>query len=741
MRMQGKTKHIYAEAERDIRKKLDDFLARFKAEDERRKKLVDAGEMQKAEYDSWRRGQVFRGKRWQALRDEIVDQIYGSNKTAARIMNDERRSVFIQNANRMAYELEKKTRGAVSFELYDSATVTRLMKKDRKLLPYAEIKKMKDGKYNRKKVNNALTQSIIQGESMDKLAGRIAEAVSRKNDSLMYSFARTMMTGAQNAGRLEAMREARDMGIKLKKRWLATLDSRTRDTHRDLDGVSVDVDKPFIIDGREIMFPGDPNADADLVANCRCTLIYDYEDYHANIQRRDNETGEVIEWQTYREWEASKKGITTVSEEPVKPARTNNRFLTFDTEEDNKRLESQREENERLRKEYKQLDEEYWKSYDGIDKINAELAELDKLEKLQEQDYSYFDRFNSEEELKQRRDWISSKTSELYDKEEKLVRPRREDFANEDDYWAARMKWREDRDAITNERMELEKELSKAYDAPRGGWKGIEQWREARDTDEEILSQQREELLHKKEQLKERRAEILSQQDDINNKIHTRNEAKLVDEADKKGVQYVAPERLTEQPSLDTIVKRLGGGDETEGSCASLGFCYIGQKNGIDVLDFRDGASREMFSSGCRDTLRGIAAETGKPLLREEAKSGTSGAVRLLKQCKPGHEYYFVTGRHAAIVRKVEDHFEYLELQSSYKNGWKQFGEDEYYKDGKYTLSRTFTYRFGCDSKISGESLMMDVNDMKNSKLLQRSWGYMNTAENAQHKGASGHER
>lgn len=308
MRMQGKTKHIYAEAERDIRKKLDDFLARFKAEDERRKKLVDAGEMSKAEYDSWRRGQVFRGKRWQALRDEIVDQIYGSNKTAARIMNDERRSVFIQNANRTAYELEKKTHGAVSFELYDSATVTRLIKEDQKLLPEYKVNQRKDYKWNNRKVNNALTQSIIQGESMDKLAGRIAEAVSSKNASLMYSFARTMMTGAQNAGRLEAMREARDMGIKLKKRWLATLDSRTRDTHRDLDGVSVDVDQPFIIGDRSIMFPGDPNADADLVFNCRCALIYDYDDYPANIQRRDNETGEVIEWMTYREWEKMKQG-------------------------------------------------------------------------------------------------------------------------------------------------------------------------------------------------------------------------------------------------------------------------------------------------------------------------------------------------------------------------------------------------------------------------------------------------
>lgn len=745
--LESRISRMYKEAQKDLRKKLEDFTRHHKAKDAEMQRKLKAGEITQAQYQQWITGQVFVGNQWKQKIEQVNNSIKGVMQNASNLTHGKSMDVFAENANYTAYQLEKDLGASINFGLYDTATVSRLVGKDPEILPRRVVNGKKLDAWETKKISNAISQGIIQGEGISQIANRIARDTCIAADKSSVMYARTAMTCAQNAGMMERLHEAEEMGIKVKKRWMAVLDDRTRDSHRDLDGETVDVDEKF---SNGLMHPGDPSTnDFAEICNCRCTMVYVYPEFKQSFERSASlgydEEGhkqyETVKDMTYREWEASKKNVIKTSEEPTKPTKSDDRFLTFDTEEDNKRLEDQRRENVQLKTEYDRLNKEYYQTYDEVDKINTGLVELDKLEKLQEQDYSYFDRFNSEEELKQRRDWISSKISELYDKEEKLVRPRREDFANEDDYWAARMKWREDRDAITNERMELEKELSKAYDAPRGGWKGIEQWREARDTDEETLFQQREELWHKKDRIIERREEIDKRKTEISTKLHTRNEAKLVDEADKKGVQYVAPERLTEQPSLDTIVKRLGGGDETEGSCASLGFCYIGQKNGIDVLDFRDGASREMFSYGCRDTLRGIAAETGKPLLQEDAKSGTSGAVRLLKQCKPGHEYYFVTGRHAAIVRKVEDHFEYLELQSSYKNGWKQFGEDEYYKDGEYTLSRTFKYRFGCDSKISGEALMMDVNDMKNSKLLQRSWGYMNTAENAQHKGASGHER
>ena len=86
------------------------------------------------------------------------------------------------------------------------------------------------------------------------------------------------ITGAQNAGRMERLHEAQEMGVVIKKKWLATMDKRTRDVHRDeLNGVEVDVDEPFHTSLGDIMFPGDPNADPANTYNCRCTLVYVYD--------------------------------------------------------------------------------------------------------------------------------------------------------------------------------------------------------------------------------------------------------------------------------------------------------------------------------------------------------------------------------------------------------------------------------------------------------------------------------
>ena len=87
--------------------------------------------------------------------------------------------------------------------------------------------------------------------------------------------ARTAVTAAENAGRMDSYHAAEKMGIKLRKRWLSTLDGRTRHAHAILDGQTVDVDKPFKVDGREIRFPGDPQAAPYLVYNCRCSLVAD----------------------------------------------------------------------------------------------------------------------------------------------------------------------------------------------------------------------------------------------------------------------------------------------------------------------------------------------------------------------------------------------------------------------------------------------------------------------------------
>lgn len=307
-RVRGEIVGTYAQAESDLAEKLRRFTALFEAQDREKRAQLSAGTITKAEYDSWLRGAVFRGERWKAVRQECVDQIHRANETTARMLNGERRALFQKAANYSAYQIERGTQGAVSFTLYDSATVTRLIQKRPKLLPDLKVGKRRDESWNGRGIQNAITQGIIQGESIPDIAKRIAHQTGERNRAALTRQARTAMTGAQNAGRVQAMWEAEDEGIKIQKKWIATLDRKTRDAHAELDGQIVDADKPFVVNGMEIMYPGDPNADPSLVYNCRCTLGWEYPDYpSAPGARRDNETGEVIGGVTYQQWEANKE--------------------------------------------------------------------------------------------------------------------------------------------------------------------------------------------------------------------------------------------------------------------------------------------------------------------------------------------------------------------------------------------------------------------------------------------------
>lgn len=79
--------------------------------------------------------------------------------------------------------------------------------------------------------------------------------------------ARNETMRAYNAGSTEIYR---DNGVE-EREWLATLDNRTRDSHAEANGQIVGVDEPFIVDGIEMDYPGDPSAPPDLIMDCRCS--------------------------------------------------------------------------------------------------------------------------------------------------------------------------------------------------------------------------------------------------------------------------------------------------------------------------------------------------------------------------------------------------------------------------------------------------------------------------------------
>lgn len=130
------------------------------------------------------------------------------------------------------------------------------------------------------------------GEDITTLKKTISEEISRGiSSSLMYSdIARNISnvtnTGYSNAKRivvteghriqnesaLECARQAKKRGADSVKVWDSTLDGKTRDTHRQLDGQIREVEEPFEVAGKKAMYPGgfgDPAEDC----NCRCALL------------------------------------------------------------------------------------------------------------------------------------------------------------------------------------------------------------------------------------------------------------------------------------------------------------------------------------------------------------------------------------------------------------------------------------------------------------------------------------
>lgn len=199
-------------------------------------------------------------------------------------------------------------------------------------------------------------------------------------------------------------------------------------------------------------------------------------------------------------------------------------------------------------------------------------------------------------------------------------------------------------------------------------------------------------------------------------------------------VEYNEVKKLQKELTTEEIVKKLGGGDQTKGSCSSLAFAYIGNRNGYDVLDFRGGISTEIFA-----TTRNIVEIANLDGIESKVikRANDYNAVKeLLTFVEGKKEYYLETGKHAAIIRIGNRGFEYLELQSETENGFKKLD------------SSVLKTRFGCQTsysvggiKFEKSNVLIEVDSCKNSEEFKNLLGYINTAKDKQNKGEGGYAK
>lgn len=112
------------------------------------------------------------------------------------------------------------------------------------------------------------------GEGVAELKERVIASanVSQKRAEVI---ARTEVNSAMNNGAYQQMKA---LDVATIKEWIATDDTRTRESHAEVDGEEIDGDAKFMVGGFPMDHPHDLNAPPGETINCRCTLAWEIID-------------------------------------------------------------------------------------------------------------------------------------------------------------------------------------------------------------------------------------------------------------------------------------------------------------------------------------------------------------------------------------------------------------------------------------------------------------------------------
>lgn len=283
---------FYRQSEKEIRIKWDAYMVEqakkikdLQEEYEKAKESGDKDEIRKLGIKLSREKQrlTIQNRYYKEMVEEVTNQIAHVNETAIAYVNSEIPNIYVINSNGAKEHIREKIDVikdkidvGIRFDLMDEFTAKRLLTDNALYAPlFKKVDVPKDKRWNQKLIHSQVSQGILQGESIGKIADRIQNVTDANRASAIRN-ARTMCTTAENTGRMDSFKDAEKMGIVGKKVWLSTWEpGRTRKWHLDLYKKKKDINEPFRNEKGDIMYPGDPNASAANIYNCRCTT---YED-------------------------------------------------------------------------------------------------------------------------------------------------------------------------------------------------------------------------------------------------------------------------------------------------------------------------------------------------------------------------------------------------------------------------------------------------------------------------------
>lgn len=118
----------------------------------------------------------------------------------------------------------------------------------------------------------------VMGHIDEVLIGAMAVQLRHRDDPWYYSQDRARAIAENDSNALwndEELKDAYDSGYRYKT-WVTTMDGRERNSHAEVNGVTIELEELFELQGGYMAFPMDETYDPDPseVCGCRCSLEY-----------------------------------------------------------------------------------------------------------------------------------------------------------------------------------------------------------------------------------------------------------------------------------------------------------------------------------------------------------------------------------------------------------------------------------------------------------------------------------
>ena len=236
------------------------------------------------------------------LEKEIAQEIGKLTGKNAMTLKKGMMDAYQESYYRTAWVLSNQVKSDLGFSLLDRKLVEKAIQNPLDRVGFLQRNRDNQARLTRQ-LREHLAQSLIQGEAYGTAARRIKERMDVGATNVIR-IAQTEMHRTRQKAKLDSMEEGAKAGVVVKKMWVATIDDRTRDSHQELDGVTIDIDEDF--EGEEGSGPAPGmlgSAEEDI--NCRCTMIEVVDGFEPN-ERRVRGVG-ITEYATYNEFYESLK--------------------------------------------------------------------------------------------------------------------------------------------------------------------------------------------------------------------------------------------------------------------------------------------------------------------------------------------------------------------------------------------------------------------------------------------------